>query len=205
MTHTPLLDALAEVLHGWRALCAAFGAGESVVRDARDTLGVGARFLGQALGEARALAAARRPDQVIERVARPYLERWWLERTADRAVYVHRWLGDDPDLGLHDHPADSASLCLGGELRELWMPAGDLPDHHLHDRRLRPGAVCYRSAAHAHQLRIVSEAEPWTLFVFGPRAPDAAWGFWVPSPDGTRKVRHRHPSPSIHPPQEPHP
>ena len=193
------LPILAQVLDGWRALMALYRDGESVVQDSSDTLGADTVVIDLARAEAEALVAERAPDQVIERVGRPYLERWWLERSADRAVYLHRWLGDDPDLGLHDHPADSASLCLAGQLAERWLPAGHLPDHLIRTRRLASGAVCYRAAAHAHQMYIASEAAPLTLFAFGPRAPDAAWGFWVAAP-GVGKERQRHPSAAMPPP-----
>ena len=170
-------------------------------REATGTIGLHAGLVEQVAGEAAALIAHRPPDQVIDRVGRAYLERWWIERSEGRAIYLHHWLGDDPDLGLHDHPADSASLCLAGALRERWLARGDLPDSQIRERFLAPGAVVYRRAAHAHQMYVESE-EPLTLFVFGPRSASAEWGFWVPSPDGTRKVRYRHPSPPIHPPQE---
>lgn len=162
-----------------------------------DALGFGEWVLDVLAAEARALIGQRPPDQVIRRVGRPYLERWWLRRGVTGAVYLHRWLGDDPDFGLHDHPADSLSLLLTGALRERWLAAGDLPDHCISEVRLARGAVTYRTAACAHQIYIDSpRVEPLTLFVFGPRAADAAWGFWVPSPDGAgRKVRERHPSP----------
>ena len=170
-TYLPLL---ASVLDGWRELTAAYTNGESLARNAGDTLGADAGLIDIARAEAEALVADRAPDQVIERVGRPYLERWHLERSTDRAVYLHVWRGNDPDMGLHDHPAASASLCLGGVLRERWLPAGHLPDHHIRTRRLATGAVCYRSAAHAHQMYIESEATPITLFVFGARGADAA-------------------------------
>lgn len=159
-----------------------------------DALGYGPWVLDALAAEARALMARRPPDQVIERVGRPYLERWWLQRSVHGATYLHRWLGDDPDIGLHDHPADSLSLLLTGALLERWLARGDLPDHCIHEQRLERGAVTYRPAAHAHQIYVDSPVEPLTLFVFGPRGPDPAWGFWVPDPEGgTRKVRMRHP------------
>ena len=160
-------------------------------------LGFGGWILPVLEREVDALMASRLPDQVIERVGRPYLERWWLARDDRGATYLHRWLGDDPDLGLHDHPADSASLLIAGALRERWLPAGSLPDADVRTEHLDAGAVVYRTASHAHQMYLASHQTPVTLFVFGPRAEDAEWGFWVPAPDGAGKVRMRHPSPPM--------
>lgn len=160
-------------------------------------LGFGGWVLPVLAHEAALHMASRPPDQVIDRVGRPYLERWWLVREDAGASYLHRWLGDDPDLGLHDHPADSASLLIEGALRERWLPAGALPDADIRTAHLGPGAVVYRTASHAHQMYVASRDTPLTLFVFGPRGPDAQWGFWVPSKDGAGKVRMRHPFPPV--------
>ena len=161
-----------------------------------EALGYGEWVLAALAAEARALMERCPPDEVIDRCGRPYLERWHLLRDGTGRTYLHRWRGDDPDLGLHDHPADSLSLVIAGGLRERWLAHGALPGHCIATRDLPRGAVTYRTAACAHQLRVATpDVVPLTLFVFGPRAADAAWGFWVPDPDGdgTRKVRMRHP------------
>ena len=155
-------------------------------------LGLDEAMRDRVVGEAMALTASRPPDQVIERVGRPYLERWWLERGGLRSLYVHRWRGDDPDLGLHDHPADSASLVLAGCYRERWLAHGDQPDRWIRTWDLAPGDVAYRPARHAHQIHLHGPGPHLTLFIFGARARQ--WGFWVPSPDGTAKTLQRHPS-----------
>ena len=155
-------------------------------------LGLGAALRAQAVAQALALTAHSPPDQVIEREGRPYLERWWLERGGIRSVYVHRWLGDDPDRGLHDHPVDSASLVLAGRYRERWLPRGDMSDDRISTWELAPGDVAYRAARHAHQIYLHGPPPHLTLFVFGPRSRQ--WGFWVPSGDGTHKTLRRHPS-----------
>lgn len=185
------LRTAAEILDVWRGgalpdvSAVAPGGAERV-------LGLDTAMRDRVVAEALWLTHDRPPDQVIERVGRPYIERWWLERGALRSIYVHRWLGDDPDQGLHDHPADSASIVLAGRQRERWLQRGDLPDRELRTWDLSPGDVTYRPARHAHQIHLHGPPPHLTLFIFGVRSRQ--WGFWLPSGDGSHKTLQRHPS-----------
>ena len=146
------------------------------------------------LGDVRAAFEARlatmgEPDLRISRKGRPYLERWHIERAERRSVYLHRFLGDDPDVGPHDHPWDSASLLVAGTLDESWLRAGSDRNPPFH-RVLRPGEIAYRPARFAHQLRIRHASEPpLTVFVTGPLVRQ--WGFWVER--GYVRTLERHP------------
>lgn len=55
------------------------------------------------------------PLRVINDGNRPYLERYYLCTVLGWRFYLHRFVGSDPDRGLHDHPWSKAySLILSG-------------------------------------------------------------------------------------------
>jgi hypothetical protein len=128
----------------------------------------------------------REPDHVIQRLGgEVYLERWWIiPRNAWFNIYLHRYLHDDDDRALHDHPWWSVSLCLDGLLREEYLDRRVV-------RRVRDigvGAVVLRSAMFAHRLMLPERERgrtALTLFVTGPRI--RRWGFLCPNlPGGWR-------------------
>lgn len=116
----------------------------------------------------------RPPDFMVGEKDDPYLLRWWLiPRNRFFNVYLHKFLRDDDDRALHDHPWPSVSIVLKGCGIE-----------HLPDRKrvFRAQDVIFRRAKHAHRIELVSPVV-WTLFITGPRVRD--WGFhcpkgWVP-------------------------
>ncbi len=136
------------------------------------------------------IARRGEPDQRIGRRGEPYLERWHVERTMDRHVNLHRFVGPDPDVGPHDHPWNSVSLILAGRQDEYWLPAYAYGAGPLRTRRLEAGDIVYRSAEFSHQLRTArgSEATPLSLFVTGPRVRE--WGFWVERDGDLHHERH---------------
>lgn len=116
------------------------------------------------------LALARRymqqePSQILGDDGDPYLLRWYLEKTRQSSVYVHRMLRSDRDPQLHDHPGDNLTIMLEGEMREV-TPAGT--------RILTPGDVVTRNAADRHRIEI--DAPITTLWIMGARVRE--WGFW---------------------------
>ena len=116
------------------------------------------------------LALARRymeqePSQVLGDHRDPYLLRWFLDKTREGSVYVHRMLRSDADPQLHDHPADNMSIMLEGVMREVTA-------HGV--RVLTPGDVVVRAATDTHRIEI--DAPITTIFVMGPRVRE--WGFW---------------------------
>lgn len=63
--------------------------------------------------------SSNRPLRVIAEDGRPYLERYFLFRAFGVRCYLHRFVGDDPARGLHDHPWPWAlSIILAGWYRE---------------------------------------------------------------------------------------
>jgi len=146
--------------------------------------------------------ASRGPNEIIERHASPYIERWMLSRksvvptfVASRSripvvgapvddptlipteieyQYLHRYCRSDPE-DLHCHPWGNVTLVLRGELVEV-TPAGSF-------RRVA-GDYVVRAPEERHAI---GEVQPGTvtLFATGPKVRD--WGFY---PEGTF-VHHR--------------
>lgn len=57
----------------------------------------------------------RLPARFINDGDRPYLERYYLCTMLGWRFYLHQFVGDDPDRGLHDHPWTRAySIILAG-------------------------------------------------------------------------------------------
>jgi hypothetical protein len=110
------------------------------------------------------------PHFVVGDPANPYLLRWYvIPRNPFLCVYVHKFLRDDDDRALHDHPWPSVSVLLRGRYVEQ-TDAG---------RRLyTAGAVVLRRATHAHRVELPGGVPAWTLFVAGPRVRE--WGFHCP-------------------------
>ena len=107
------------------------------------------------------------PLRVIKEDERPYLERYYVGTLAGVRCYLHRFVGSDPDRGLHDHPwpwAASVVIC------------GDYDEHLQHGvRRVR----CFNWLRGHTFHRVVlppGRREVWTLFLH--RAVNTkAWGF----------------------------
>ncbi len=121
----------------------------------------------------------------------PYLERYFLLRLFGFTAYIHRFVDNDPDRGLHDHPWGwSCSLVLAGGYHELRADKALLSPHSspaIKLRYLKPGRFnvirgddFHRIILHWNQPskgQMVVEA--WTLFVHGPRTK--GWGFIQPT------------------------
>lgn len=125
----------------------------------------------------------REPDFVIGGHENPYMIRWWLRREREAgSIYLHNILRDDDDRALHDHPWDSTSIVLRGELREVlagerW-PGPSNSYQAGESRILRPGSITSRRAEDAHRLE-VAKGDVWTLFITG--AVRREWGFHCPN------------------------
>lgn len=106
-------------------------------------------------------------------------------------LYLHKFLRDDDDRALHDHPSWAVSFILRRGYIEHTIADGG-----IHYRReYGPGSLRFLRTRHTHRIELhtntsTGTAEPcWTLFLFGPRVRD--WGFhcpergWVPWQDFT--------------------
>lgn len=113
--------------------------------------------------------ADRLPCRIISDDGTPYLERYFLFRAAGVQCYLHRFVGSDPDCGLHDHPWRwAASLILAGWYLE------ERRRKDLTPRRVRWFNLITGDTFH----RVVmpdGARDVWTLFVHGPVVK--RWGF----------------------------
>lgn len=112
----------------------------------------------------------REPDFIIGGQERPYLLRWFLiPRNETFNVYYHRFMRDDDDRALHDHPWPSFSLMLAGQCREITQDGS---------RIVKAGDGLYRGAEFAHRIELIDGQPCETLFITGPKVRD--WGFHCP-------------------------
>ena len=118
----------------------------------------------------------RPPDRVINN---GYLLRWYvIPRNPIFNIYLHKFMADDDDRALHDHPWVSLSCLIEGSLVEH-TPKGR--------RLIREGQWVWRWPLTAHRIQVASyvragriaRKEAWTLFITGPRL--RVWGFHTPS------------------------
>jgi hypothetical protein len=125
---------------------------------------------------------------------------WW-NRTAHRLarllpnLYLHKFMRDDDDRALHDHPSWAVSFILRTGYVEHTIAEGGI---HVR-RQFAAGSLRYLPTKHAHRIellrKVVRNGDPlvrptdpvepcWTLFLFGPTV--RPWGFhcpergWVP-------------------------
>ena len=107
----------------------------------------------------------------------PYLERYLVCRFGRHAVFLHRFLGSDPDKGLHDHPwKQSVSLIVAGHYLEkrlirrndqLWVRI----------KKFGVGCLNFINKNDFHQIVLPFGCCAWTLFYHGERIK--GWGFAV--------------------------
>ncbi len=107
-----------------------------------------------------------KPNEVIYNKNGQYLLRWFIQKSRERGnVYLHRFIGDDDDRALHDHPWNSVSYVLKGEYLE------HTPDGIICRSE---GDIIFRDMITPHRIELIDE-ECWTLFITGPR--EREWGF----------------------------
>lgn len=118
----------------------------------------------------------------------PYLERYYLGSLLGWRFYIHRFVGSDPDRGLHNHPWRYAvSLILSGWYLEetragihrvRWLNFLNFDTAHrvILPSNARP---CFDSFGGFLVAPADKKPEAWTLFAhtIGDICP---WGFWRP-------------------------
>lgn len=115
-------------------------------------------------------ATAELPVKEICEEGKPYLERHFVGETKNWEIYLHRYVGSDPDRGLHNHPWEiSFSFVLCGFYYEL--------------RRCGIRPVRWFNIITADTLHRVilppNDQVCWTLF-FRKKADVQDWGFVNP-------------------------
>lgn len=130
---------------------------------------------------------------------KPFLRRWFvIPKNRWCNIYLHKFMRDDEDRALHDHPWWNVSILLIGQYIEV--TAGFLGE----DRKLyTAGDMKFRSPTYAHRIELVrtrltghkrtkaqrKRGQPsWSLFITGPVR--RIWGFHCPG--GWRDQREFH-------------
>ena len=108
-----------------------------------------------------------------------YLNRWHLiPRNKWFNVYLHQFVGCDPELAHHDHPWWSMSIVL----RSFYAESNSGNAKQWNYLRSR---IIIRAPEAAHKIAMLAGVKNcWTLFITGPVVRD--WGFWV----GGKWVKH---------------
>jgi hypothetical protein len=111
---------------------------------------------------------ANRPTRLIKIEGQPYMERYFIGQLLGLTVYLHRFVRDDHERSLHNHPWNHAiSLVLTGHYREHHAPFArwiepDLVVATVETRPVRWFNHITRSTLH----RIAGvKPETWTLFI----------------------------------------
>src|SRR5487761_256588 len=124
---------------------------------------------------------------------KPFLKRWFvIPKNRWRNIYLHKFILDDEDRALHDHPWPNVSLLLINQYIEV--TDGDRRKvYHVGDLKFRRATTPHRielfkkpaPKKHRHwQVRIPS----WSLFITGPVM--RPWGFHCPK--GWREQKEFH-------------
>ena len=118
-----------------------------------------------------------RPHLYIGGVENPYMLRWYiLPRNRWLNLYLHKFMRDDDDRALHDHPWWFVSVMLRGSYSE-WLPEMFNGEEFTWPHRRRAPSIIFRRADARH--RVTLPAGPcWTLVLTGPKK--RTWGFWCP-------------------------
>jgi hypothetical protein len=125
---------------------------------------------------ARALMAltAHLPLRIISENGRPYLERYFIFHTPWVRCYLHRFVGSDPERGLHDHPWRwAASLVLTGWYLEAKRDGW----HQVRLANWLTGDTFHRV------VMPIGQHECWTLFIHTTHDVKP-WGFAKATVDG---------------------
>jgi hypothetical protein len=124
-----------------------------------------------------------KPDLILRRADRMvYQYRWHIiPRNNWFNLYLHKFLNDDDDRWLHDHPYDNISIPLSrcGYIEHL----SDEPPEKVHRQRFRP---IYRKAEDKHYIKLIPDwfvneknarLPCWSLFITFRRRRE--WGFYT--------------------------
>lgn len=137
---------------------------------------------------------ANRPCRLIYRDGlHPYLERYFLFQIGPVTAYLHRFVAEDADEEVHDHPWRALAVCLVGSYSEERAVLDSANGWQSAYRRIFPGRPNWLGLRDFHRIT-KTEPETWTLFIHGRRRK--AWGFlksWVHN-EGERVTLY-HPPP----------
>jgi hypothetical protein len=102
--------------------------------------------------------------------------RWYLiPRNPWFNVYLHKFLRDDDDRAMHDHPWWFLSIMLRGSYRE-WRPS--TRGNYEWPALRHAGSFAFRRCTDRHRVELLCGRPCWTLVITGAKVRE--WGFWCP-------------------------
>jgi hypothetical protein len=112
------------------------------------------------------------PCRIIDGDDGPYLERYFLASFCGWNFYLHRFVADDPDRGLHDHPWRLAfSLVLSG----FYYEETRMGENKVRWFNWLTGDSFHRVLLPRHPHNPYNRVQCWSLFCHGPTVK--RWGF----------------------------
>lgn len=119
----------------------------------------------------------------------PYLYRWYVFRTKWVSLFIHKFVRDDEDRALHDHPWPFLVIPIWRgyvEHCEKWCDCFNCREHPTmprqripHARRVRPLlGMRLRRATYRHRVELIAGKPAWSVFIHFRRWRE--WGFWLP-------------------------
>jgi hypothetical protein len=102
----------------------------------------------------------------------PFMYRWYVLRTKWVSVFIHKFVRDDEDRALHDHPW--AFLVI-----PIWRGYVEHCERKRipHARRVRPLlGMRLRRATYRHRVVLIGGKPAWSVFIHFRRWRE--WGFW---------------------------
>lgn len=113
------------------------------------------------------------PCRIISDGDQPYLERYYLATVFGWQFYLHRFVADDPDRGLHDHPW---RLAFGLVLSGYYYEETRMGENKIRWFNWLTGDSFHRVLLPRHIYNPYNRVQCWTLFFHGPAVKP--WGFW---------------------------
>jgi len=128
----------------------------------------------------KAIKALFKPSEII---GDNYMSRWHLiPHNKFCNIYLHRYAGSDTDKHMHDHPWDSVSIKLKGEVIDVTpyrYPRAVISRDMIRKPVKKPMPWLWpviRKAPDMHRIEIGSEGA-WTIFITGAKVRD--WYFYL--------------------------
>lgn len=124
----------------------------------------------------------RAPDFIVGKEENPYLLRWYLiPQNRFFNIYLHKFLRDDDDRAVHNHPWPSVSFSSADYMELIADNTDFMIQKLVVRRRFKP---VFRKATHKHRIILFKgiDRKPipfWTIFITGPKLWE--WGFFCPN------------------------
>ncbi|MAX54470.1 MAG: hypothetical protein CL537_02970 [Alcanivoracaceae bacterium] len=111
---------------------------------------------------------ANRPTRLIKIEGKPYMERYFIGQLLGLTIYLHRFVRDDHERSLHNHPWNHAvSLVLTGRYSEHHAPHARWVEHDQVIAIEQIRKVSWFNHITRATLHRIAQVKPetWTLFI----------------------------------------